>query len=160
MKYYLIEKETLKYEKMLVKNEYGETIFQVRESMSFFGSVYRICRENGDVGAAMKRHGISILPYYKVEMAGGGAFFVKRKASLYSEFTVKELGWEVTGDPYGINFRIFSEEGNTVARITRKPEKWKKNYEIEICVSGREMEVFAVAVAVQAAAGAIADAQK
>jgi len=97
--------------------------------------------------AFIHRKLLSLLPRYYIEIGGTEYEFVKELSLLRPKFSVRNLGWTVSGNFMAHDYTVESG-GGVIMRITKAWLSWGDSYELDIAEPENELICLCAALAI------------
>lgn len=150
MKLYIKQKVFSWGDKFTVKNAGGLDRFFVEGEVFALGKKLHVYNRQGQEVAYIEQKILALMPRYIVYVRGKEVAQVVRRFSLFPQYRVEGLEWDVEGNFFAHEYRVF-KAGRTIASIRKVWMSWGDSYELDIADPSQEIMSLAVLLAIDAA---------
>jgi uncharacterized protein YxjI len=136
MRFYISERFWSLTEDFVIRDEQGQPVLQVHSPMLHLGGdELRVMDMAGNELARIEQKLLAFRPRYRIYSGGALRAEIHEQFKLFGErFRVDGDGYsyEVDGDIWNHNYRVFDPSGNTVAAIHKDFIPFRESYAIDI----------------------------
>lgn len=150
MKLYIKQKVFSWGDKFTVYDENGNDRYYVEGEVFTLGKKLHLLDTNRNEIAFIHQEIFSFLPRYYVTVNGAQIAEIKKEFTFFHhEYTVKGLGWSVSGDFFTHDFEV-TANGQTVASVQKEWFTFGDAYAIDIAPAVNEINALAVVLVIDA----------
>lgn len=129
-----------------IKDESGQSCYQVKGSLLKWVKEFRLLDKNDRPVAKLKKQLFTILPCFKLRLADGQELMIQKKWTWFRpRYEVKGLGIKVQGDLLEMNFSL-TRKGQTIATV--KQEWFKMTHSYRVTVHDDQYSALALALVI------------
>lgn len=132
MKFYVKQKIFSLNDKYEIFDEGGVVKYYVDGALFSIGSKFKMFDSNDNLLYEIHQKVLSFLPKYILLKDGNEIASIKKNLTLFRDnYTIEQLGWNITGDLWAHNYEIVCN-GNIIASIKKEWFSFGDAYEFEI----------------------------
>jgi uncharacterized protein YxjI len=152
MRLYMKQKVFSWRDRFAIADENGNPRYAAQGEIFSWGKRLRVYNDQGMEVAFIRQKVWSWLPRYYVEIGGVTVCTVVKELSFFRpRYRVEGLPWRLTGNFWAHEYAMYSYDGKTVMRLSKKWFSWGDSYEIDIADAQDELLCLCVALAVDCA---------
>lgn len=115
-----------------IYDETGQVVYQVYSELSW-GHKLVICDPSGRELGTVRQEVLTFLPAFRVYEGENYVGAIMKKFTFFShEYDIDFLGWRVEGEWLEWDYRIYDEDNNPVAAVSKELFNWTDTYVLEI----------------------------
>lgn len=134
-----------------IYDEYGNTVYTVQGQLSW-GHCLHIHDPQGRHIGTVQEKVLTMLPKFELYMGNQYIGQVKKEFTFFvPKYTLDCMGWSVTGDVMGWDYRITDSFGNSVASVEKKIWNWTDTYELSFPDGASALYILMIVLAIDAA---------
>lgn len=132
MKLYVNEKLFSIHNKYYVKNDNNENVYEISSKIISIGTKTTIKDMKGNVLSYIEQRILHITPHYDIYIHNELTCEIAKKFQLFRNDYVLSNGYSVAGNFLNLNFSVYDENEQSIAKISRKFISIGDKYTIEI----------------------------
>ena len=133
-----------------IYNESGDTVYTVKGQLAW-GKCLKIFDRQGSEIATVQQRIFSWLPTYEIYLGDDYAGRVRKEFSFFGpRFTIDYKGWNIEGDWFEWDYRIFDTAGSCKAVICKELFNWTDTYSIDVDDPNDALPALALVIAIDA----------
>lgn len=118
--------------KFTITDEAGLPSYEVVGSFMQIPKTFTIYDMQGKQISQIQKKTWALLPKFYVNLSDGSSFFLKKDLSFFKpHYTIEDLGMEIQGDFWDMNFRLL-KDGQEVASISQEWLRLTSTYNIDV----------------------------
>ena len=147
MKLFIKQKVFSWRDKFAVKDETGQDRWFAQGEVFTLGRKLHVYGSDGAEAAFIRQKVLSFLPRYYIEIGGSEYEIIKEFTFLRPRYTIRNLGWSVSGDFFAHDYAVLDGRGD-IMRISKAWLSWGDFYELDITDERNELLCLCVALAI------------